>query len=539
MKDEMGKRLRLPIVLALLCVASLADQPPAPLILEVIPKDLALAGGEPRRVTVVARITVPVRKLTLQARADPGTRVAIGKPSESSEEIQGDVSWPVWINQSPDGRSSAHVILQARYEHGARDNPVTGLSQATVEITVKQRPKIEEIVTTKLEISVDKLEERRPRQAYLELTNVSDVPVEIRNVRGSLPPFAQLSALTPASQKGTTAYPLDPDGWYQLFGATPGAKPLVITPRKQHIFHFVLSIPEGSQVLSGKYLMVVDVDLHYIKDGYSTDGDVVASKEFDAGVLGETEFVGPTEVPFVLLPGFLFVALFTLLFGRFWPKWNISFDYKKPETYLGGIVFSILAVLAYKPLSPLLYRYLWHRPNVPPRDYFEGYSISDIMNVWFLAILAALLIWIVIGGVWSLWARISARIQRDRTPDPADKPLDLIRKLERKGEPFDLKEVTVGGQRRWEIPLPSPDPAKKWVAGRIDVKFVDITREQEKEFQQLVKQTSKTKEIGDFLHQLEGKVTLSWNPLQPPELVAVNDAVAKKTPSEPFIHEQV
>jgi hypothetical protein len=540
MKDKLGSGPRLLIVLALICGARSAEPPPV--VLEVVPNNLSLAAGELRRVTVVARIASPVRKLVLQARSDPGSRVTIGKPGALPEQVQGDVSWPVWIAQSLDGRAGARVVLQARYEHGDKDSPVNGLSQVVLEITVKQRPKVEDVATAKLEISLEKLEERRPRQAYLEVTNVSDVPVQIDNIRASLPPFAELAFPLPGNEKGNpAAYPRDPDGWYQLWPTAAGSSPLVIAPRRQKILHFVVRIPDTSQVLSGKHLMVFAIDLRYVKDGYSTEGSVVVSKEFDAGVLGETEFVGPTQVPFVLLPGFLFIALASLLFGKVWPKWKISFDYTKPETYLFGIAFSILGVVLYKPVSPWVYKVLWHRPGVAPRDYLGGYSIEDIINVWILAPLSALLLWTLIGGVWSLFATLRARLLTGRIPTPYDEPIDLIRKLARGKKAFDLVEVAVGGKQQWDIPLPSPDPAKRWVAGRIELKFSNPTPGETGQYQSLLAEPSKTQEIYVFLDGMrkKGTVTLAWKSNQRPELVAANDVVAVPPPGEPFLHEQV
>lgn len=103
------------------------------------------------------------------------------------------------------------MVLQARYEYGDKQNPITGLSQMVLDVTVKQRPKSEEIATAEVETSVEKLEERRPFQmVYLVITNLTDVPLELRGVRASLPKFAQIGDAAP-----------DSDGWTSLLPPRP------------------------------------------------------------------------------------------------------------------------------------------------------------------------------------------------------------------------------------------------------------------------------------------------------------------------------
>ncbi len=532
MRIRIGGALRFLFVLGIICDPGFPQQA-APVTLEVFPKDLAVATGESRRVTVVARIGSPIRKLALQALSDGESRVTIGKPGELPEEVRGDVSWPVWISKPADGRSSARVVFLARYEQGDSAH----LAQAVLELTVKPPAKVEEVAIAKLEISGEKLEERRPLEAYLEVNNISDVPIEIRRIRASLPSFARLDPESPRREKDgverktSPAYAQDADAWYQVLPST--SPPIAIAPRQQHIFRFFIEIPEAGQVLSGKHLTILETDLTYKKDGYSTDSTLVTSKEFAAGVLGETEFVGPGGVPFVLLPGFLFMTLLSLLASKAWPRWSIQFDFKQPVFYLFGTLFSILAVLVYKPVSPWLYRILWHIP-VAPRDYFEGYSITDIINVWILALASALLLWVLAGGVWSIFAMIRARLLRDRTPDPKDEPIDLLRKLSKGNKPFNLSEVTVGGKGLWEIPLLSPDPARKWVAGRIQVKLNKATGEDVKSFRDLRSRPSETRRLFELLDRMQknGDAVLDWDPEnQRPDLVAVKDAPPRAQPT--------
>ena len=79
------KRAAILLVLGLVPGVNWAQQNP-PVTLQVAPKDLAIASGERRQVLVIATVTgSAVRKLTIRARPEPGTRVAIGKRAELPE----------------------------------------------------------------------------------------------------------------------------------------------------------------------------------------------------------------------------------------------------------------------------------------------------------------------------------------------------------------------------------------------------------------------------------------------------------------------
>jgi hypothetical protein len=343
----------------------------------------------------------------------------------------------------------------------------------------------------------------------------------------------------PGDSGATGSYPQQRDGWYELFRAGDGSQPLEIAPGRQGVFHFLLSIPASTPVLSGKYTMVLDAQLRYQKDGYSNQAELVSFQEFQAGVLGETEFVGSTAIPFLLLPGFLFVTAVSLLFGKVWPKWNISLDYKKPEFYLVGTLISMVWLFAYPPLSPWIYRVFW-KIKVEPRDYLSGYSIADIVNVWALAVGSALLLWVVPGGIVALLAKARAHYRKDRTPTMQDRPLALLRRLALARQDFELPQVTVGGATLWEIPLPSPDPAKKWVAGRVEIRFLDVAPEEKTRFYALMADSSSTAEMHEYLRELSNRVELEWNPKgDGPKLVAHGEAPRAQHAADPFLHERI
>jgi hypothetical protein len=508
--------------------------------LQVAPKDLSIAAGERRQVVVIATVPgSPVRKLKLRARPEPGTHVAIGNTAKLPDEIRGDVSWPVSLSKDSDGKTSSRIIFEAQYESGDQNAPVPGVADVALDLTVKQRPKNEEVATATIHTSFDKLEERRPQDVYLLVTNLTDVPLAVIDVRASLPSFAAVLV---------DEHPVSPSQGVSIIYTSEGqATPVIIPPRQDHLFSMALKIPDYKPVLAGKYLMLFDVKLRYTKDGYSTDSSIIATKDFQAGVLGEQEFVGVTSVPFLLLPGFLVVTILGFLLSKVWPKWNFELDYKKPEYYLLGVVVSMVIVLIlYNPLSRWLYLLLW-KVDVLHRDLLAGFSLEDIVNIWVIALVLALLPWTLIGGVMRLWAAAMARIQKEKTPTPQDQPLDVLLRLQRANQPFNLKQATVAGQRLWELPLPSPDPAKKWVSGRVGVAFPEAgtlpnevrqaVANAAQQFQNLLNDPTQTARLYGLLDQEKGRITIRWEPPdQAPQLVDKKDAPTVTGATDDFVY---
>lgn len=116
---------------------------------------------------MIATVTgSPVFKLKLRERPEPGTHVAIGKTAKLPDENTRRVSWLVSISKDSNGKTSSRIIFEAQYESGDRSAPVPGAVDVAWDLTVKQRPKNEEIATATIHTSFDKLEERRPQDVY-------------------------------------------------------------------------------------------------------------------------------------------------------------------------------------------------------------------------------------------------------------------------------------------------------------------------------------------------------------------------------------
>jgi hypothetical protein len=517
----------LAILLAALVPSLCLGQDKSPVSLQTFPKQLSLAGGESARIIAVVTINGDaVRNVKLTAHFGLGIWASIGKPPDIPEGFHGDVTWPVVITKADDGRASSDVTLEARYSSGDAPKQLLQSAFTSLTVTLKSRPKVEDVVTGTIDATFEKLEERRPQFIHVTLTNVSDVPVTITSLAASVPGFAQFVADDGAP------LPVS-NGWTSLPLAAGAA---IIQPRQEFIARFNLGIADNSQLLSGKYLLLVRADLQYRRDGYQTKATVGVKKEFQVGVLGETEFVGITSVPFLVLPGFVFITGWAILLSRGWPRWPITLDYKKPEYYFLSVLAAFGQILLYYKISPAVYLLAWGQ-TVKPRDLFSGYSLADIINVWLLAVSAVLVPWIVVFGLWSLGHLLWALAQKEKTPQSGDSPETILLKLARSKKTFDLPQVTVAGVDAWELPLPSPDPAKKWISSRVEVSIEkDKTDVLEAALDDAIQETNRPGGLYETLNRNRTSVKARWEDDHGPQLVDKKDGPRKQGDAERFVY---
>jgi hypothetical protein len=459
--------------------------------LQVTPASINLASGEQRQVVITAQAgDAAITSPKLSSIADPGIQASIPKPLHETVPAKGAAAWTATVRKLSDGRTAGRVVFRLDHQ--------TGVALATLDVQVTGRAKTDEVLAAKIETSLEKLEERRARSAYLTLTNISDVPVTVRSVRAGVPGFVSVNDSPLPKDAGIAPYSTD------LLGSA-----VVLEPRQMKTIPATLLIPAYTSVQAGKYLLVFEIRAEYEKSGYPTNADLFVSREFSTGVLGEQEFVGVTSVPFLLLPGFMLVLTFGLLYTKVWPRRGMELDFKKPEFYLFGILASILAVRLYPVISPALYWWLW-RVQVPARDYLEGYSINDIFNVWISAVLSGFLLWALISGTLSLIAWARSWWHSERTPSPDDQPVEFLRKLERTARSFQLPQFDWDDsghiRRLWIAPLDSPDPAKKWVVPRIRVQMTKLATDQDsEELANRLRVPAKPGELADLLQQLRDR----------------------------------
>jgi hypothetical protein len=445
------------------------------LTLTATPNEVELAPGETAHVLVTANIPITaVRAITLSTFAEAAVSVAVVDPARTRQPLRGDLAWMVAITQSFTGRSTGQVYLRADYQKAVDGQLIPGVLATSVDVQERVPNAIDEIVTASLESTLETLQDQQSRPVFVLVKNIATVPVTVTRIT-AWPPSRIVAAVEDLG---------------------PGLR---LAPQQTHPFSITLTA--GDAVQPGKHLLVVQVDTNWEEAGQRSTGSLVLSREFQAGVFGESEILQITALPSVLfLPGFLLVITLSWLFKsassipwwKTWVKLNfdwLELDFKKPEFYYVAITVSLIAVLIYPLLTGLVLSYLLRRP-FSSRDLLQGYGFTDIVWLWLGTIAIGLILWAVVccilagGGVYRQyknWKQEKAAQQQAyeaaawraaRVPNEDDKPLDILRKIVANNQGFHLTEAKFPkgdstAQSVWVLPSGVEEPGKRWVAPRV------------------------------------------------------------------------
>lgn len=220
--------------------------------------------------------------------------------------------------------------------------------------------------------------------------------------------------------------------------------------------------------------------------------------EFDAGVLGDTALLTAVGVPsFLLLPGFLVVVVFCMLWNHVGKRERIPLDVKSPEFWSLAVLLSLTSALIY----PLVWK----------RNYLEGYNFKDIYRIWFGSAGVAVIAWgAAVLAVWiARWER--ERAQRRCTFSSNDNPVDVLHKLElnHSGFRLDQVELTIGGEAtRGLLLFKGQAGSTTWVAPR-----AVVSRPADSHVDELSRQIDDHESPGKLIALIEKLgITARWKP---------------------------
>jgi hypothetical protein len=326
-------------------------------------------------------------------------------------------------------------------------------------IVVEPRPPdaTQDVAQVQVETSLESLFESRPGVVYLVVTNTTDVPVKVTRVLPDKPKFVdvipvldQASIVSLASQ-GTSV-------------------DVTLRPREVRRLPYQVKVDPKAQSQTGKHLLLFRVELEWESLGHLRTRSLVASHEIESGALGESEILTVLGVPsFLLLPGVLIVLTVELCWRRFWPRKKDQIP--TPTTHdfwLVAITLSLIVILLVPWVSRLFGR---------SRNILRGYSLTDIMWIWFSSVVAALPLYGLGCAIRAIVNAVKRKSYYKRTFSPYDGPLNVLNKLKRAGRGLyvHVKSIEVEGEERPRTvyllePL-SEEETEVWVAPRMAVQW--------------------------------------------------------------------
>ncbi|MCA1601503.1 MAG: hypothetical protein LC776_07640 [Acidobacteria bacterium] len=410
-----------------------AAETPVALTLEAVPTTMKLATAEKGRIAVIARNTsaVPLRVIKFDHIASEGLSLKLSKsdPETSFIAAGSAVRWIIEIAQTDKAHDAGEVHFFVDYgpSETTAEKQTSNMVRATTAIQRIQAPTLDKVLEARVESAMKLLEDPNSGLVFVVVRNKSNYPISIRSI--------ELVASAELESK-----------WRKQATNT------VIGPQTEEPFS--MEIEPKKALLPGKHLLLFTVNADWTEDGAKRSGSTIAKHEFDAGVLGSSAMLTAVGVPsFLLLPGFLLILVFGMLWNLGEKRKDIPLDLKSPQFWAGAILLSLTTAVLY--------------PLITGRDYLKGYSFKDVYYLWFGSAAVAALVWA--GTVLVLWWNEKSRAKkvRGRTFTATDEPMEVLRKLARNGLGFELEQVdvSIGGKDVRAALLSKGEPGQpSWVA---------------------------------------------------------------------------
>ena len=393
---------------------------------------------------VIVRNTTngPIRGVKLSFLADAPVKVELPYTAAASLPVGGEAAWTAKVTTVEPLLAGA-VHARVDYTSGPDDAPVAHVRTTTVKVSNRALSSTDDMVAVRVESSLQTLQQHRPGRVHLVLTNKSDAKLEISSLSVSNPEFI---TLTPPK----TSPSLDP----------------------RQTTTIVYTVEANDRVVPGKHLLVFHIGLRWPGGGGHQTRTVVATREVDVGVFGESQVLQALAVPsFLLLPGCLALITARLLWDQvrlLRPTGDTTaFKLQFPNADFWVVSITISGVMAY--VYPL-----FGQPS-----YLDGYGPADVARVWMISVFG-----VGLGGylaVMLAWRGYRAA----RDPSRGDLPLAALRKLAWQKRPLvmDLCTVTIDGKAVEAFPFERdyPTRASCWALPAIEVTFADDATDEQRE----------------------------------------------------------
>lgn len=393
--------------------------------------------------TVIARTTgaadLPA-DLDLSFIASPGLEITLGERVASA----GDIAWPVRVRVTGDAPNDSAVDFRLAYsiaakesDSGAATAPTVQLQRARLEVKVEPGRAASPVDDAELSIKTDAtaISEGVPLRAYLLIRNKSNHPFAVETLSIDKPKFLTVVKMQDKADVGphdTLRVPLN------------------------------IEIAKDEKPQIGDWLILASVTLTRGEGKFKRRGVAVVEQKVQVGVPGVSDVLKVLDLPsFLLVPGALVLATWSLLFGAGEtgkPKW---LEWKSSSFWVVSITVSIVI---FGTLSEL---------RIGP-DFLVAFSVRDVAWLWLGCVGGGAVTLALYRGAEKSWgayraARAEAE-RRAREPLQSDKPIDILRKLERANLPFYLPSHTrtVAGQDQqiFKLGFPAPE-GKAWVVPKM------------------------------------------------------------------------
>jgi len=422
---------------------------------EVVPTLIQLSPSDEMQVMVIVRnpTAEQLHDVRLSWFTDADVNVA-GDALQLKVLIpHGEFAWTLRLGRASEEPVSGTVHFRVDYTWRAQGEAeaVPRVAFGSLSVESDEPEAVEQVAGVEIKTTLESLNQQRPGQVYLVVTNKSGIPVHLKEIVPRGPEFIDFEPIN--------------------FG--PEGKQL--GPHEACAVAY--NVKAKDVVRPGKHLLLFEVTLEWDKSGDTQAGRLFATREVDVGILGESEILEAFGIPsFLVLPGFLMIIMVKLLWGLDKSedeKKKFLLEVKKPEFWLVAITLSGIMAYGYPEVTGRL--------TGVRRNYLEGYGLTDVVQVWLSSIVLAAAAFVGALGMRNIVQEISRWLQsinqKRRVPAEDDDPLTLLRKLHRQnlGVYLDRVVLKIGGADHFGFVLESlgEDWEKLWVGPAIVVEWLE------------------------------------------------------------------
>jgi len=414
---------------------------------EVIPSALSLAPHQVAQFAVVLRnpTTQTLESIALEWVKVPGLFLKVITPNPEALAPENDFTWMITVSRTAELAVETTANLQVGYHAGK----TARTAFTSLVITPRAAPAVENVASLQVETALESLLEQRSGQAFLIITNKSNLPLEVGEVQTSGPAFV---GFKPLVQGITHLAPLD-------------------------TLKIQVEISVTQSVQPGKHLLLFEVPIVQDQYGQKQTYRLVEKLPVTVGVLGESELLKLFEIPsLLLLPGILAVITAGMWWQGFKPadqKDKFPLKARNEAFWVVAVSVSILIGAIYPAFSELV---LGQR-----RNYLFGYGLMDVIWIWVMGIGSGVLYSLGAAGVLVVVRRLkTARLERQEArlrtdyPTTQDDPLVVLGKLPKQNLRVGLERVRLTDGQELFLLQPRDDRRTEyWASSGIGIRLPD------------------------------------------------------------------
>lgn len=400
------------------------------IVVQVTPNTVKLSPNEETTVLVsLAPLTAPLYETRLTFIGDPVVQLTPSTPIPETLNQHIGYAWQIRVKSTSAFTEPRTITVRLDYQsESGGGTRVPGIALATLNVQPRTLETVDKVAQLRLETAFDVVQENRPGIAYLILTNISDVPLTVKQIT--------IEHSQSVTVQGAPTFGI---------GSVIPSQASVTIP---------YTITAQSRVQPGKSNVLFRIELEWARANHISSGTLYATSKFDVAVFGESALTTVFGVPsFLVLPGLLIVVAIRWIRGMV--KKPLALDHKSPEFWILAILFSLGAAYLY----PLAANQIGLSLN-----YLSSYGLGDVLIIWSVSLVVGLLL----GAMWHLIEWGIGWIYRWLfLPKPNDTPRDVLRKLGRRrvGLVLPYALVRVGTQRQRGVILAQDRLTKAyWIA---------------------------------------------------------------------------